>query len=145
MLSQAVFAFFACIFFAIVFHSPKKELPWCGLTGAIGWFLYCIINYNNAYPVFAIFAATLAVTATSRFLSHIRRAPSTVFLIPGILPFVPGAGIYYTMRGILNGDMVYSYTQGIQTLKLAGAIAIGIILILSLPYSVFNFIKLKEK
>lgn len=145
MLYQTLLAFIACIFFAIIFNAPRKELVYCGITGSFGWFFYTYINTLSNNVVLATFVGAIAVTAASRLLSHVRRAPSTLFLIPGILPLVPGAGIYYTMYGVLNGDMLYSYTKGVETLKIAGVISIGIILILSLPYSVFGFIKLKEQ
>ena len=53
--------------------------------------------------------------------------------------------MYYTMDAVLKGSMIESYIQAVNTLKVAGVIAIGIIMILSLPYSVFGFIKVKEK
>lgn len=144
MILQTIFAFISCVFFAIIFTAPKNELVYCGLAGGSGWFFYTLINSNNNQAVFATFVGALAVAAVSRILSHVRRAPSTLFLLPGILPLVPGSGMYYTMYGVLNGDMFSSYTKGVETFKLAGVIAIGIIVIFSLPRSFFSFIKLKD-
>ena len=142
---QGVVAFIGCLSFSIILYVPRKELVYCGFTGGFGWFIYCIINsiFNDA--VISSFFSAIVVTASSRFLSHVRKQPSTLFLIPGILPLVPGAGMYYTMDAVLKGSMIESYIQAVNTLKVAGVIAIGIIMILSLPYSVFGFIKVKEK
>lgn len=144
LISQVFGSFVACVAFAIIYRAPIEELFYCGVTGACGWFLYTLINYPSNNAVMATFIAAMMVTATSRFLSHIRRAPSTLYLIPGIIPLVPGAGLYYTMYSFLSNDIYNSYLQGVTTLKLAGVISLGIILVLSLPYSAFNFIKLKD-
>ncbi len=142
ILYQSAVAFAACFFFSITFNTPKRELVFCGFTGALGWFIYCIVVHGfNGDPVTGSFFGALALTASCRFLSHIKQAPSTIYLIPGILPLVPGSQIYNTMYGILDGDMVYSYTQGVLTAKLAGVIALGVMIILSLPYACFNFIR----
>lgn len=146
MVIQVILAFIACWFFSIIFNAPKKELFFCGLTGAIGWFFYTLIVENYKDITAATFISSVSITISSRYLSHFRRAPSTLYLIPGIIPLVPGAGIYYTMYyAILNQDSQAAFLKGVETLKIAGAIAIGIIVILALPYSIFNFIKLKEK
>ena len=134
MIIQIIAAFISSYFFSLIFTAPKKELVYCAITGAFGWFIY-MYSYENT--VIATFFASIAVSCVSRFLSHIRLAPSTLYLIPGIIPLVPGAGMYYTMTGILNNYMVYSYTKAVETMKLAGVIAIGIIIIFSLPYSIF--------
>lgn len=145
MILQALIAFIACYFFSIVQYAPKKQLIFCGLSGSLSWFIYVLINkyLNNA--VMATFCSAILVTALSRIFSHIRKEPSTLFLMPGIIPLVPGAGMYYTMYAILNGNMLKSYAEAVNTIKLAGVIAIGIIIVLSLPYSFFNFIKSNTK
>lgn len=142
--SQTVYSFLACFFFAIIQRAPRDELIYCGLTGSIGWLFYEVVTVPTGRPVVASFVASVAVTAASRFLSHIRRAPSTLYLIPGIIALVPGSGLYYTMYSMLTNDFMDSFAQGVYTLKIAGVIAVGIILVLSLPYSVFNFIQLKD-
>lgn len=145
ILIQTFSAFAACIFFAVIFNAPRKELFFCGFTGGLGWFVYQLFYFQFHSAILATFFASISATAASRYLSHFRRAPSTLYLIPGLLPLVPGAGMYHTMYGILNGDMVYSYSQGVTTMKLAGLIAVGSIIVLSLPYSLFTFVVLKEK
>ena len=88
--------------------------------------------------VLATFLATLVVTIVCRFLSSVRLEPSTMYHIAGILPLVPGMNIYNAMSGILSNDLLYCFGQGVMALKLAAAIAIGSILILSLPQSMFR-------
>lgn len=142
LLLQLGAAFIACTAFSIVFNAPRRELPWCGLCGSVSWIIYFLINSVLQQPVPGTFFATIGVTALARFLSYARRAPSTMYHIAGILPLVPGMLVYNTMWGILNDDMLYSYSQGVLALKIAGVIGIGSIMVLSLPYSAFELIKI---
>lgn len=144
MIINFILAFISSLFFAVLCNAPRKELLFCGLTGGISFVLFKSFNYMSANAVFASFIGAVGATACSRFLSHFRKAPATLFLIPGILPLVPGAGMYYTMNGILKKDIVYFYARGVETLEIAGVIAVGIMIVLSLPYGVFSFIKFKD-
>ena len=135
---QTCFAFVASITFSLLFNAPKKELIFCGMSGALGWFFYTLLLYLWDSKVLATFVGAVVITAAARVLSYLRQNPSTLYLISGILPLVPGAGMFETMYGILNNDSGYAFTMGIETLKLAGVIAFGMILILSLPYGLFS-------
>ena len=57
----------------------------------------------------------------------------TVFLLSGIFPLVPGAGIYYTAYYFIQGNNALALSNGISTFKVAVALAIGISLVLSVP------------
>ena len=57
------------------------------------------------------------------------KAPVTVFFIAGILPLVPGAGIYYTMSLGLGGDVQAAVHKGLETAGVAGSIAVAILLV----------------
>ena len=61
------------------------------------------------------------------------KTPVTVFLLTGIFPLVPGAGIYYTAYYFIQGENALSLANGISTFKVAVALAVGIALVLGLP------------
>ena len=143
ILFQFVMAFFACVAFSIIFNAPRKELPFCGLSGSVSWGVYFAINQIFSQQVMATCFAALVVTILCRFLSSIRLAPSTMYHIAGILPLVPGMNIYNAMSGILSNDLLYCFGQGVMALKLAAVIAIGSILVLSLPQTMF-YVKQKH-
>ena len=66
------------------------------LGGSICWIAYNLLNFTGN-DILQNFVATMAVALYSEILARIYKAPVTMFLIVGILPLVPGAGIYYTM------------------------------------------------
>lgn len=143
MMLEVLVAFIATIAFSVLFNVSKKEYFFCGITGALGWLFYSIIF--NKYPsvVLASFIASFVLTCASRIFAVYRKAPVTIFLICGIFPLVPGAGIYYTAYNIIIGDNLLALNKGIETAKIAVAIALGILVVFSLPYSFFKLFNKK--
>ena len=135
MIIQFIVSLFATLSFAELFGAPKKELFFCGLTG---------LN-SNMGTVLANLTATFALTVFSRILSAIRRNPVTVYLIAGIFPLVPGAGIYYTSYYFIMNDMTQFSNYGMETIKVAGAIVLGIVFGFGLPQSWFNALQRIER
>lgn len=62
MIIQFIVSLFATLSFAELFGAPKKELFFCGLTGAIGWVVYVIGLNSDMGTVLANLTATFALT-----------------------------------------------------------------------------------
>ncbi len=137
-LFQTAVAFVSTIAFAIIFHTPRREYLFCGITGGVGWLVYLICMYANLGVVAASFFATVALAWFSRVFAFCRKTPVTVFLITGIFPLVPGAGIYYTGYHLFMSDNSQALLKGLETIKIAVAIALGIGIVLSLPAFFFT-------
>ncbi|MBE5963003.1 MAG: threonine/serine exporter [Lachnospiraceae bacterium] len=138
MVGQFLAAVFGTIAFSLLFHVPKKYYPWCGMIGGIGWVIYLLIAAKTG-PVEASFFATCAVVLLSRFYAIRKRCPVTLFLISGIFPLVPGAGIYWTAYYIIMDQFQNAMSKGYETCKVAVAIVLGIIFIFEIPQSCFRF------
>lgn len=145
ILLQSFLSAIACAAFSVVFNAPRRELGWCGLSGGLGWLVYALLTAYNSRPVIATLAASAAVTILARFLSYHRQAPSTLYHIPGILPLVPGMAVYNAMQAAIRGLILETYSEALLALKLAGAIGVGSILILVLPYSFFECIPRRKR
>ena len=141
MMMQFVLSFIGTMGFLILFNVPRKELLLCGITGASGWFVFQLIAAlltDAAVP--AILFGAMTVTCLSRIISFKRKMPVTVYMIPGIIPLVPGAGIYYTMFYAVMGENTQALLHGMETLRNAGVISVGLLVVLSIPPKVFSFI-----
>lgn len=146
MIVQFIVCFLAIISFAILFSAPKRQLIYCGLTGAAGWLVYLYLIENNAGIAVANLGASFTLTLMSRIFAAMERHPVTVYLLAGIFPLVPGAGIYYTSYYFINHEMENFASKGAETLIIAGSIVFGIVFGSSLPQSLFNTIgKLFQK
>ena len=129
-----VVAVIATISFGITFQMPRRHYLACGLTGAVGWMVYIFgVELFALSPAIATLVATLPLTGCARFFAIRHKAPVTIFLLPGIFPLVPGAGIYYTAYYFLQGEEVLFASKGAETFKVALALALGIALVCSLP------------
>ena len=135
---EFIVAMVATISFAILFNAPKKEVIYCGLTGALGWTIYYAMTQNACNSVLAALTATFCLTILSRCFAVIRKNPVTMYVLPGIFPLVPGAGIYYTAYYLFIGNTEMSGFKGLETLEIAGAIVFGIIFGFGIPQRLFH-------
>ncbi len=144
LILEMIVAFFATAAFAILFNVPQKQWLYSGVTGSVGWLFYRIFSAPYGV-VIATFIAVLILTLLSRIFSVVRKAPVTLFLVAGIFPLVPGVGIYYTSYYFIMGELANATDKGIETLKLAIAIALGIMCVLSIPQKAFHFLQKKTQ
>ncbi|MDF2841923.1 MAG: hypothetical protein K0R00_349 [Herbinix sp.] len=129
MIIQCISAFFATAAFAILFYLPKKYLIQSGMAGVLCWIVYLFILRICDDKVTATFFATLIVALASHIEARVYKTPVTMFLIPGIIPLVPGAGMYQIVQSILDNTVDKTSYYFFQTLQIAGAIALGIFVI----------------
>ena len=76
--------------------------------------------------------STIIVSAYAEVMARVFKAPVTGFLTIGILPLVPGGGIYYTMEYCVSGQTAQFIETGIHTFAIAGALAVGVLVVSSL-------------
>ena len=62
-------------------------------------------------------------------MARIRKYPAISYLVVSIFPLIPGASVYYTMTYAVKGDMSSFADKGLHTIGIAGAIAVGILLV----------------
>lgn len=129
---QTIAAFFVTVFFSTMFNNSKKHLFYNGLVGAFGWLAYLMVLESYESVVVASFVASLIVSVSSMILSVKRKAPITVFQIPGIIPLVPGMGMYNTLYAVISNDYDDAIVHLFLTLQIAGAIAMGMMLVYTL-------------
>lgn len=144
MTTQEIFYHMLCSFvgtvgFAIIYNVPKKYYFACGITGMAGWMTYLFVSSrNHMSSAAASFFGAFVVVLISRIWTIYLKCPITVFLISGILPLVPGAGVYYTAYYIVTNQLAQASLKGIESLKIAFAIVMGIVVVVSIPRDVFH-------
>lgn len=127
LLIQFIFAFIATCGLSIIFRVPVRKIAICGIVGALGWVVYQISVGYGLSGVIACFLGSCAVALLSDISSKIIKEAATVFIIPGIMCLVPGAGMYRAMLCLLHNDMSGFAAEGTQTVFAAGAIAVGLL------------------
>ena len=124
---QLVAAFVGTVGFSALFGAPRRYYLYCGLAGMAGWAVYLLVAAGHSVVGAAFFAA-LTVAAISHVMARLCRCPVTVFLICGIIPLVPGGGIFWTAYYIVTEQLRMAAATGFVALKVTIAIAGGIIL-----------------
>ena len=132
MILPFIYAFFSTIGFCILFHVPKKHLLSASFIGACGWLTYTYLTSSGSGKVLACFAGAFIVAMLSDFFSRAFKDAATIFIIPGILPLVPGAGMYDTMLAILEGNLDKTASAATETLLMAGAISVALLVVASI-------------
>lgn len=143
IIKQLILSFISTIGFSVLFSSPKKTLGYNGLTGAIGWTIYFITANIFRSNIAATFLGALTVGLLGEFLARVCKKPATIFITSGIIPLVPGAGMYYTMLAIIENDFTMAATKGVETFFVATAIAVGVIISSAFSRSIKR-VKLKD-
>ena len=129
LLTQFVLALCATAGFSVIFRVPVKHIPACILIGAFGWVTYEVSMHYFSSPVLGCFLGACMVGLLSNFAARQMKDAATIFIIPGILCLVPGSAIFNTMLQLLEEDFEAFGLAGLQTLLMAGAIALGLLTI----------------
>lgn len=140
MIDQLIASMVGTLAFVILFNVPPKEYLFCAAGGGISWTAYLLLIGQGADPAIASLGATFILTIAARGLSILRRCPVTVFLVTGIFTLVPGAGIYYSAYYLIMNELVQFGNKGLETFKVAGAIALGIIWGFAIPLGWFRLL-----
>lgn len=139
-----LYSFMACAGFCIMFNLKNFKIAFCScLGGALGWLVYLLAAPTGS-DIFQNLLAAMAVALFSEIMARTFKTPATVFLIIGILPMVPGGGIYYTMEYCIKGNTAMFLEKGLHTFAVAGSIAVGVSLVASMV-RIFNAYKYNDK
>ncbi len=137
LFAQVMAALLGTIGFSIMFSVPREYYPLCGFVGGAGWLIYCLVLPHADAPE-ATLAAAILVVFLSRLFAVWRRCPVTIFLIPGIIPLVPGGDIYWMAYYIVRDQMELSADKGFEAVKIAVAIVLGIVFVFQVPQKLFR-------
>ncbi len=138
MIRELIAAALGTVAFALLFSVPRKYYLHCGIVGAAGWGVYSLTMLWGATATEATFFATVLVILLSRIFAVWERCPVTVFVICGIFPLVPGAGIYWTSYYLVTNQLSQALSSGFAAVKAAIAIVLGIVVVFALPHRWFR-------
>ena len=130
-LIQNMGSFIGAVGFAIYFniHGPGGLL--CALGSVLAWSTYLITIHFTDNVIWANFTGAMVASLYAETMARIRKYPAISYLVVSIFPLIPGAGVYYTMTYAVQGQMDRFANNGMLTTAIAGAIALGILLVSS--------------
>lgn len=127
--------------FSVLLDTPKKYVGLAALTGAVGGGSYLVCMACGVNESISYFVSALMVTVVSKIFAKKYHVPITTFLIAGILPNVPGAGVYQVAYNAIMGNQEQTLYYLFNTIEFASVIALGIFV----TDSFFRLIKYNKK
>ena len=140
-----LYAFIASLGFGGLYNlHGRAPLFWAAAGGALGWLAYLITLL--AFPdVFAGFVSAAVVAAYAEVLARVQKRTVTTYLLIGIIPMVPGAGIYHTMEYCIQGETQRFLESLLHTFGVAGALAVGAVLVSSAVRLLTSFLRSRRE
>jgi len=126
-----VCAFFACIGFSVLYNIHGFGMVICAVGGALGWLSYLLAGLAVDSDLLQVFIAALTISVYAELMARVRKCPVTGYLLVGLFPLVPGGGIYYAMEHAIYGETAEFISTLMHTLGMAGALAVGVLLVSS--------------
>lgn len=122
-------SFIAIYGFAVVQETPRKYVYRAAFVGGVSGLAYWVTIQFGAGDVFASFCSALVAAIMSHVFARIYKVPTTLFLIAGALPTVPGAGMYRTVYNFIAKNDTLTMYYLTQTLQIAGAITVALFIV----------------
>jgi len=129
---QLITAFLGSLGFSLLFGMRRRHLVWAALGGVLTWGIYLAVAALLREGFLPNLVASAFAVAWAEIMARVRRTPATPFVIPAIIPLVPGSSLYYAMASAVRGDLEAAKLYGSQTVQVALAIAAGISFVIAL-------------
>jgi len=122
--------------FAIVFNVRGKRLFFSFLGGLVGWGVYCLADIWLEHEALLYLIATTALTLYAELMARILRCPSTVMLVTGWIPLIPGGALYRTIHALVSGEFELFVHRTLDTMLLMIAMSAGVLLAMTVIHMI---------
>lgn len=130
---QLVLAFIGSLGFSIIFRIRIERLMVASFGGIICWLIYFLCrDFCNMGIFVSSFLSTVGAAIYAECIAHYQHFPSIIMYIPGLVPLIPGSGLYYTMSHAVHGQWQDMLSTCYATMQCALGIAMGISIIYAL-------------
>lgn len=120
-------ALLGAVGFSLIFRMNLKYLP----ITSVGAIVACAVFFAADRAGFDLFASNFFAAAVaslySEICARILRAPASIFLLPCMIPLVPGGMLYYSMSHLISHDIDGFLQYGGEAAMTAVGIAGGMI------------------
>lgn len=129
MIIEVIAASLAAFSFGVLFNIKGKRLVIACIGGGLGWFVYKLCLGYQIGEASSCFISAICFSIYCEVCARIYKTPSTTLSVCCLIPLVPGYGVYNTMYEFIVGNYTEGVNYGINTLAIAGALALGIIFV----------------
>lgn len=129
--------------FGLIFKVNKDKLIFVMIGGFLNYLAY-FITYKLTNNIF-LSSSLCAITTSlySECLALMLKCPTTIFVLTGLIPSVPGSSLFYMMQSLVLKNSNEALKQGIITIEVILGIVSGM-LFASVIIAVINTNKKKR-
>ena len=115
--------------FGILFNLRKRKLLIVALGGLMSWAAFLIFGRWLTEEPVRYFLSMGIISIYAEIFARIEKTPTTTFLVPCVIPLIPGSALYYTMNYALNEQWDLFLQKAFYTMELSLSLALGIIVV----------------
>lgn len=112
--------------FSILFYVKPRRLPLTTLGGILSCAVYLLVQHFTGGELIPNLVGAFVGGVYSEIMARATKAPVPVYLLPSIIPLVPGGLLYRTMNQFIRGAYGEAGRDGLTALAVAIGIAGGI-------------------
>lgn len=124
---KCICVYFSGIGFGLIVNLPHRALNVAGITATLSWLVYYGVMNTWGGLGAANFLGGLTIGLVSVVIAHLKKMPSILFDVPGLVPLVPGGQAYNTIKNFALGDYQVAFNYLSEVVWIAGSIALGFI------------------
>jgi len=140
---QIAAGFIGTLCFGILFNMRGKRLIAAAVGGLLSWGIFIILSHIIHSEPINYFIVAAVVSLYSEIMARVLKTPAAPVVTTSLIPLIPGGSLYYTMASAFESDFEMFLEKAVSTLKLACALALGIIIVTAI--SQFLFSRMKQK
>lgn len=138
-IQQMIAGMLGSLGFSLIFNVGKKHLIPAALGGLLAWGIYLLcISFQWVDVLLATVISSVCCQIYSEIMARIFKTPTTVFVIPAVVPLIPGGSLYNTMYAAVMKDWIQFRYYGVQTLWGTLGISIGLSIVSGIMYVAAN-------
>lgn len=125
---QLVLAFLGSLGFSVYFRIQRKRILEAAVGGILGWIVYLLVDYVSGSLFLSNAAAAMAIECYAEAAARLWKAPANIFLIPAVIPLLPGASFYRCINGLMGDNLSQCYDAAKSLFLTTAGIEIGFLL-----------------
>lgn len=127
--------------FGILFNMREKRLIAAAVGGLLSWGLFVVLSHFILNEPINYFIVAAVVSLYSEIMARILKTPAAPIVTTSLIPLIPGGSLYYTMSSAFESNFTMFLEKAVSTLKLACALALGIIVVTAISQFLFKRVK----
>lgn len=127
--------------FGILFNMRGKRLIAAAVGGLLSWGLFVVLSHFILNEPINYFIVAAVVSLYSEIMARILKTPAAPIVTTSLIPLIPGGSLYYTMSSAFESNFTMFLEKAVSTLKLACALALGIIVVTAISQFLFKRVK----